>query len=152
MQEEAIQKLVTWRGFFKNQLLAAKDLLWSKNTMNSVQVNKATDVHHDHRPTRSSQVSKMCQDMDKIQTTQGTECCRSLLLYFPFVYKYAIFPWRWLLINKQTYVNKKYNLCATIYCSASLTSSIPPCPAAAAAGLSNTPETLPPELLLFPPT
>ena len=92
MQEEAIQKLVTWRGFFKNQLLVAKDLLWSKNTMNSVQVNKATDVHHDHHPTRSSEVSKMCQDRDKIQTTQGTECCRSLLLYFPFVYKCAIFP------------------------------------------------------------
>ncbi len=92
MQEEVIQKLVIWRGFFKNQLLAAKDLWWSKDTRNSVQVHKATDVHHDHRPTRSSEVARMRQDMDKIQATQGTERCRSLLLYLPFVYKCAIFP------------------------------------------------------------
>ncbi len=45
MQEEVIQKLVIRWGFFKNQLLVAKDLWWSKNTRNSVQVNKATDVH-----------------------------------------------------------------------------------------------------------
>ncbi len=92
MQEEVIQKLVIWRGFFKNQLLVAKDLWWSKNTRNSVQVNKATDVHHDHRPTRSSEVAKMHQDMDKIQAMQGTECCRSISLYLPFVYKCTIFP------------------------------------------------------------
>ncbi len=92
MQEEVIQKLVIWRGFLK-QLLAAKDLWWSKNTRNSVQVNKATDVHHDHRPTRRSEVTKMRQDMDKIQAMQGTECCRSIsLYYFPFVYQCTIFP------------------------------------------------------------
>ena len=90
MQEEVIQKLVIWRGFFKNQLLAAKDLWWSKNTRNSVQVNKATDVHH--CLTRSSEVAKVCQDMDKILATQGTKCCRSLSLYLPFVHKCAIFP------------------------------------------------------------
>ncbi len=73
--------------------MAAKDLLWwSKNTRNRVQVNKATDVHHDHHPTRSSEVSKMRQDMDKIHATQGMECCRSLLLHLPFVCKCAIFP------------------------------------------------------------
>ncbi len=33
------------------------------------------------------------------------ECCKSLLLHLPFVYKCAIFPWRGLLINKQTCVN-----------------------------------------------
>ncbi len=88
----SFKKLVIWRGFFKYQLLAAKDLWWSKNTRNNVQVNKATDVHHNHRPTRSSEVAKMCQDMDKIQATQGTECCRSLSLYLQFVYKCAIFP------------------------------------------------------------
>ena len=70
-------------SFFKKQLLVAKDFWWRKNTRSSVQVNKATDVHHDHRPTRSSEVAKMCQDMDKIQATQGTECCRSLSLYLP---------------------------------------------------------------------
>ncbi len=43
MQKEVIQKLVIWRGFFKNQLLVAKDLWWNKNTRNSVQFNKATD-------------------------------------------------------------------------------------------------------------
>ncbi len=59
-------------------------------------------MHHDCRPTRSSEVAKMRQDMVNIQATQGTECCRSLLLYLPFVYKCAIFPRRGLLINKQT--------------------------------------------------
>ncbi len=86
MQEEVVQKLVIRQGFFKNQLLGAKDLWWSKNTRSSIQVNKGPDVRHDHHPTRSSEVAKMCQDMNKIQATQGTECCRSLLLHLPFLY------------------------------------------------------------------
>ncbi len=38
----------------------------------------------------------------RIQAMQETECCRSLLLYLPFVHKCMIFPWRVLLI-KHTY-------------------------------------------------
>ncbi len=80
MQEEVVQKLVIRWGFFKNQLLVAKDLWWSNNTRSSIQANKANDVHHDHHSTRSSEFTKMCQDMDKIQATQGSEFCRSLSL------------------------------------------------------------------------
>ncbi len=87
--KEVFQKLLIRWGFFKNQLLVAADLWWSKNTKKSV---KAPGVHHDHHPTRGSEVAKMCHDMVRIQATQGTECCRSLLLYLPIVYKCMIFP------------------------------------------------------------
>ncbi len=89
MQKEVVQKLVTRWGFFKNQLLVAADLWWSKNTRNSV---KAADVHHYHHPTTGSEVAKMSQDMVRIQATQETECCRSLLFYLPFMYNCMIFP------------------------------------------------------------
>ncbi len=58
-KKKLFQKLVTRWGFFKNQLLVAADLWWSKNARNSV---KAADVHHDHHPTTGSEVAKMCQD------------------------------------------------------------------------------------------
>ena len=41
-QKKLFKKLLIRQGFFKNQLLVAKDFWWSKNTRNSVQVNKAS--------------------------------------------------------------------------------------------------------------
>ena len=59
-----------------------RPLLEQEHYRNSVQVNKATDVHHDHCPTRSSGVTKMCQDMDKIRATQGAELLqKSFVVY-----------------------------------------------------------------------
>ncbi len=37
--KKKLQKLVIRRSFFKNQLLVAKDLWWSKNTRNRKQGN-----------------------------------------------------------------------------------------------------------------
>ena len=88
MQEEVIQKLVTWRGFFKNQLLVAKDLWWSKNTRNSIQVEKATDVHHQPGVLKSQRCVKT---WTRSRPHKGRNTA-VFLLYLPFVYNCAIFP------------------------------------------------------------
>ncbi len=111
MPEEVIQKLIMRRGFFKNLLLVAKDLWWSKNTRNNIQVNKATDVHHDHHQTRGSEIAKMSQDMNKIQDARDGMVQKSFIVSPICVYcKCAVFPLcELLIIKKQT--NKHF--CST---------------------------------------
>ncbi len=93
-KKKLFQKLVTRWDFFKNQLLVAADLWWSKNTSNSV---KAADVHHDHHPTTSSEVAKMCKDPGhaRDRMLQKSFVVSPICVYR----KCMIFPWCVLLIK-----------------------------------------------------